>query len=91
MFMLQSGLALLSAQKSRYPQVEPRPAPLRWRATQGAPMPSEGSLHAHMWACRYVDVSASGDAVEVVLLEKQIDRLFAQRLGRGLRIERKQP
>ena len=39
----------------------------------------------------HAGMSASGNSVEPVLLEQQIDRLFAQRLRRGLQLERQKP
>jgi len=48
-------------------------------------------LHAGMRPRLHADMSASGNSVEPVLLEQQIDRLLPQRLRRGLQIEREQP
>ena len=44
-----------------------------------------------MWAYGHARVSASGNSVEPVLLEQKIDRLLAQRLRRGLQVEREHP
>ena len=50
--------------------------------------------YLHMWTCPYVHMwigHLSSDPIKPMLLEKQIDGLFSQSLGRAFQIHRQHP